>query len=187
MKPKHITLIVVAVFIVGALLLTERDKVAPGQDVKGGIVGEVSIAAPEGTNKKLSGDYAADFYIKRGDRVDTLSGSKGKKVFINFWNTWCPPCKEEMPELNKLYIDNRDKVEFIFINITPQEKSVDVVEDFLKNNKLQIPVYLDKDASVTQTYGVRSIPTTVVIGPGGEVEYASPGALTYDQAAKLIR
>jgi thiol-disulfide isomerase/thioredoxin len=176
----------VAVFIVGALLLTDRDKVPARQDDNGGIVGEVSIAAPKETDKKLSVDYAADFYIKRGDRVDTLSGLKGKKIFINFWNTWCPPCREEMPDLNQLYIANKDKVEFIFINIAPQEKSVDEIEYFLKNNKLQIPVYLDKDASVTQAYGIRSIPATVVIGTGGEVEYARSGGLTYEQAANLI-
>lgn len=186
MKPKHITLIIVAVFLLGALLFGRDREPAPGE-LNGGIAGEVSIAAPEGTDRQLSEGNPGDFYIKAGDRVDTLSGLKGKKVFINFWNTWCPPCKEEMPDLNRLYLANRNKVEFIFINIAAQENSVEDIKDYLENEKLKIPVYLDKDASVARAYGVRSIPSTVVIGSGGEVEYASPGGLSYEQAAKLIK
>lgn len=189
MKPKYLALLVAGVIVAGAVFLSGQGKDAEQQKAKAGeVAGEVSTTAPAGMKREPAGDYPApDFYITRGGRTVALSDLSDKKVFINFWYTGCPPCKEEMPALNRLYLEQGEKVEFLFINITPQEKSVSAVTDFINQEKLQLPVYLDRDAGVAQIYGVRYTPSTVVLGPGGKVIYAKPGPLTYQQAAELIK
>lgn len=185
MKPKYLAVLVAALLVAGGLLLSHRDNV-PVQ--KYDFTGEVSVTTPEGTEKDLNKEQPVpDFFIKRGEDILTLGDLRGRYIFINFWNTWCPPCKEEMPDLNRLYLENNKRVEFLFINITAQEKSVQAVADFLKENKLELPVYLDKDAGVAYAYGIRSIPTTIVVNPGGEVVYARPGLITYEEAKSLIK
>lgn len=181
MKPKHIALLVALLFVGGGILLSLRGGQAANENV-------VSISPPQGVSKKLSQDInVPDFYVTKGNQTYTLADFKGRYIFINFWNTWCPPCKEEMPDLNRLYSDYRDKnVEFLFINITPQEKTEQAIVDFLKENNLTLPVYLDREAEVAMTYGVRSIPTTVVVNSNGEVVYASPGILTFEKAKQLL-
>lgn len=189
MKTKYLALLVAGVIIAGTVFLSSQGKVTEQKKASSGeLAGEVSTSAPAGAGRELFKDYPApDFYINSDGKTTTLSELGGKKIFINFWNTWCPPCKEEMPDLNRLYLENKGKAEFLFINITAQEKTTEEVTGFLKDKKLQLPVYLDRDAGVAQLYGVRSIPTTVVLGPGGKVLYAQPGLLTYEQAAELIK
>ncbi|RJQ24877.1 MAG: TlpA family protein disulfide reductase [Peptococcaceae bacterium] len=152
------------------------------------IAGEVSITAPPGTNRTLpENQLPPSFFITRANETLTLDDLKEKYIFINFWNTWCPPCQAEMPDLNRLYLQYRNKnVEFLFINITAQEKSEKAVIEFLQQNNLQLPVFLDKKGEVAGSYGIRSIPTTIVIKPNGKVVYASPGQLTYERAESLI-
>jgi thiol-disulfide isomerase/thioredoxin len=106
-------------------------------------------------------------------KTQTLSGLKGKVVFLNFWATWCPPCREEMPDMEKLYqrFKNED-LEFLTVNI--QEGKAEV-ESFMKDFKLSFPVALDSNGDVATKYGIRGIPTTYIIGRDGRIIAAAVG------------
>lgn len=193
MNPRIVSVLVAVALLAGTVwYVSPGGKPAgPGDQQTGspGVAGEVAVTAPPGSGKTVpSGRIPPEFIVSRGGQNLLLEDFRGKYVFINFWNTWCPPCREEMPDLNRLYQDYRDKnVEFLFINITLQEKSREQVESFLKEMNLQLPVYLDRRGEVAMAYGVRSIPSTLVLNPKGEVVYARAGPLTYKQAESLIK
>lgn len=182
-----VTIALVIVLLAGVfwLLSPNRSK----NNIPQGITGEVSITAPPGVSRVLPANQVPpSFFITRANKTLTLGDLKGKYIFLSFWNTWCPPCRAEIPDLNRLYLQYRDKnVEFLFINITAWEKSEAEVTDFLQRENLQLPVYLDRRAEVAASYGVRSIPTTIVIKPDGRVVYAGAGQLTYEKAELLLQ
>jgi thiol-disulfide isomerase/thioredoxin len=102
-----------------------------------------------------------------------LSGLKGKVVFLNFWATWCPPCRSEMPDMEKLYQRFKNEgLEFLTVNI--QENKRDV-EAFMKEYKLSFPVALDSQGEVATAYGIRGIPTTYIISKDGRIIAAAVG------------
>jgi peroxiredoxin len=112
------------------------------------------------------GKPAPDFTLQNldGESV-SLSDLRGNPVMINFWNTGCPPCRNEMPYLQEVYDENRDTgLVLLTINIG---QSASTVNDFLEENKLALPVLLDSDGAVTQRYGMPGIPTTFFIDSGG--------------------
>lgn len=184
MKTKLVTLLVVVVVLVAAgLLLFRPEDGASGTQ----LAGEVSLALPGGQKAVDPYMVPPDFFIiKKGEEPVSLSELRGKPVFINFWNTWCPPCRMEMPGLDRLYREYGQDVEFIFINRTSQEKNTQDVRDFLAENNYVIPVYLDRRGEVAEAYGVNSIPATVVINAAGEISYAAAGMISYEEAKSLI-
>lgn len=218
MKPKLITVLVVAVIVTAGVWLASEGNNQPAVDsTNTELAGEVAITLPQRPNQRaLQPDHVPpDFYIikenqpeqdNQADRPDqkdrdaqieqanrasrqivALSELKGRYVFINFWNTWCPPCREEMPDLNKLYLGYGQKnVEFLFINIASQEKSVADVETFLTDNNYSMPVYLDRRGEVSTAYGVPGVPATVIIDPQGQVVYAAGGPINYESAKTLL-
>ncbi|HIJ57178.1 MAG TPA: TlpA family protein disulfide reductase [Deltaproteobacteria bacterium] len=95
-----------------------------------------------------------------------LSDFKGKVVFLNFWATWCPPCKYEMPSMQKLY-DKLKHKKFAMVAVDLQEP-VHRVKDFVKAYKLSFTVLLDSKGDVGRQFGISSIPTTFILdGRGG--------------------
>lgn len=121
-------------------------------------------------------------------KLETLSGEtvrlsdlKGKKVFINFWATWCPPCKKEMPEMQKFYEEYSDEVEILAVNATGQEKGIKTVEDFIESGNYTYPILLDKKLKVTEDYKAFALPTTYFIGTNGVIQQPRKvGPMTYD-------
>lgn len=107
----------------------------------------------------------------------------GKVTVLNFWATWCPPCREEMPELAKFAAAN-PAVAFYAVNL---EEAAPKVADFLREHGYTMPVLLDTRGSVAQTYRVRAIPTTVVIDRDGVVKYRKTGPVTAAELAGVIR
>ncbi len=118
------------------------------------------IPAPEFTLKDLNG------------REVSLKDHRGKIVFLNFWATWCPPCRDEMPSMEKLYNEFR-KEDFVILAIDLQE-SERRVKAFRDEFKLNFPILLDSDGMIGLAYGVRSIPTTYLVDREG---YLIGGAL----------
>lgn len=126
-----------------------------------------------------------------------LSNYKGKVVFLNFWATWCPPCKEEMPIIQELYEEfGENKNEVIILGITNptteenpngQDKNIDEIKYFLQENNYSFPTVFDKTGIYFDNFKIRAFPTTYIIGKDGEIKAAIPGALTKQQMLKLIK
>lgn len=106
---------------------------------------------------------------------------KGRVVVLNFWATWCGPCKEEMPSLQALHASDPGKPVVIGINV---KETASTVQRFVTAQRLDFPVVLDPWGEVTRQWGVRIYPTTILLGPDGkarwrvvgEVDWASPQA-----------
>ena len=118
--------------------------------------------------EKNSVSKAPDFTLKDvHGRALSLSSLKGKVVLINFWATWCPPCKAEMPSMNKLYHDLRAQgFEVIAVST---DTSLSTIKDFLAENRLDFPVLFDEDKTVTRQYHVFSMPTTFLVDRNGMI------------------
>lgn len=125
-----------------------------------------------------------------------LSDYKGKIVFLNFWATWCPPCKEEMPNIEELYNElGKNKNDVIILGITNpvteenpngQDKNIDEIKYFLQENNYSFPTVFDKTGIYFDNFKIRAFPTTYIIGKDGEIKTAIPGAMTKQQMLKLI-
>lgn len=135
------------------------------------------------------GDKAYDFALldKEGNEI-RLSSLKGKTVFLNFWASWCGPCKYEMPHMQKVYEEYKDKdVVILAVNITASEKvGIEGVKDFLDENKYTFPVLFDKDGAVSDLYMVRSIPSTYLINKDGIIVNLVQGAMDEEAIKKQI-
>ena len=126
-----------------------------------------------------------------------LSNYKGKVVFLNFWATWCPPCKEEMPIIEELYKEfGENKNDVIILGITNpvteenpngQDKNIDEIKYFLQENNYSFPTIFDKTGIYFDNFKIRAFPTTYIIGKDGEIKTAIPGAMTKQQMLKLIK
>jgi peroxiredoxin len=120
------------------------------------------------------GAKAPDFELKTltGEKVK-LSNLKGKKVMLNFWATWCPPCKAEMPEMEQFSKQMDKDIVILAVNIDPQLD----VQGFVNENKITFPIPLDVDDKVNETYQVLSIPTTYFIDSKGIIQNKYTGSM----------
>lgn len=130
------------------------------------------------------GDAAPDFQLNQiSDEVDQstvqLSDLEGKGVMLNFWATWCEPCKAEMPYMQDLYPEYKEKgVEIVAVSLDGTEL---VVDQFINEYDLTFPVPHDKNGEVKDLYKIGPMPTTYFINPDGEIEEIVQGALTLDR------
>jgi thiol-disulfide isomerase/thioredoxin len=108
-----------------------------------------------------------------------ISDWKGKVVIIDYWATWCGPCRQSFPSLQKLYLRYKDNPNVVFAIVNVWERSddrVQTVKDFMaKNTSLTFPMYLDKDDSVVGKFGVTGIPTKFYLGKDGRVQFKEVG------------
>ena len=108
----------------------------------------------------------------------TLSEYKGKTIFLNFWATWCPPCKRELPDFDKLCKEYGDKVVFMMVNLTDGRRdTVDGTKNFVSKNGYTFPVYFDTEYNGADAYNVSSIPQTTFIDANGNVYTTRIGAM----------
>jgi peroxiredoxin len=130
--------------------------------------------APQADSKKASerppmeGLKAPDFTLPTLDGKEVkLSDYAGKIVFLNIWATWCAPCKEEMPSMQKLFELMRGK-DFVMLTMSIDEKK-ETVEAFMKENKLTLPVALDQQQKVSPLYRITGVPESYIIDKSGMV------------------
>ncbi|TFG60518.1 MAG: TlpA family protein disulfide reductase [Spirochaetales bacterium] len=112
---------------------------------------------------------APDFILKNlAGESKTLTSYRGKIVFLNFWATWCPPCREEMPSIEKLHREFKNEP-FVILAIDLRE-DLPTVAKFIKDNKYTYEILLDETGLVGgDLYGVEGIPTTYIIGKDGRI------------------
>ncbi|MEI6388470.1 MAG: TlpA disulfide reductase family protein [Spirochaetota bacterium] len=122
---------------------------------------------------------AGDFSIEslNGGSV-TLSESKGKVVMLNFWATWCPPCRAEMPSIEILSKKMKGKA-FAIMAISVGETK-DTVAKFIALQKYSYPIYLDPDSKLGTAFNASSIPTTYIFGKDGKAIAGIQGSRQYD-------
>ena len=159
------------------MLLAVSPSVAKAQDQS------AEIAKTTLINK---GDKAPNFTVEMvdGSKVQ-LSKLKGKVVVVNFWATWCPPCREELKQVQKQLIDRFKGKDFLFLPISRGEKK-SVVEAFRKKNNYTFPMGLDPEQSIYKLYASNYIPRNFVVGKDGKVIYVSVG-YTPEEFAEMIK
>lgn len=121
----------------------------------------------------------------------TLEDYKGKVIFLNFWATWCGPCRAEMPEIQDLYEKYKDSEDVVVLGVAApsmgQETSQQGIEEFLETNGYTYPVLMDANWELFQGYGISAFPTTFMIDVDGNVYGAIRGQITYDIMEDIIR
>ena len=128
---------------------------------------------------------APDFILNdlNGQPVN-ISDYQGRILFLNFWQTTCPPCIEEMPDFLDFMEDQPDDVTWLTVNFGENETLVR--EFFATYDFLGIPTVLDPDSNVRFQYGVFGAPVTFVIDPDGVIQYMNIGQLTYEDMGILV-
>lgn len=129
--------------------------------------------------------------IDQNGAEHTLSDYKGKTVFLNFWATWCPPCRSEMPEIQTLYEEyGYNEEDLVVLGIAApnigQEGDVESITTFLNENGYTFPVVMDEAGMFMNLYGIRAYPTTFMILKDGNVYGYVEGALTGDIMRSIV-
>ena len=118
----------------------------------------------------------------------SLKSLRGKVVFLNFWATWCLPCRHEMPAMERLYGRLKEKG-FEILAVSIDARGEEVVAPFVKKLGLTYPILLDRDMDALRAFGVRGMPTTFLIDREGRIAHLAVGPREWDgkDALKLIR
>lgn len=131
-----------------------------------------------------AGDKAPDFVLKDvNGQTHQLSEYEGKGVFLNFWGTWCEPCKKEMPHMEKLVKEYEGQVEILAVNVGESDFQV---KNFAKQYGLTFPLALDTGKEVMDTYGVDPLPTTFMIKPDGTIDQIVIGGLIQEEQVRAL-
>jgi thiol-disulfide isomerase/thioredoxin len=133
---------------------------------------------------------APDFTLKDMDeKAHSLSAYRGKVIMLNFWATWCPPCRREIPSMESIYQD-LGKSGFVVLAVNEFETPDHV---FAYTGQLSVfptfPILFDHDSKVSQAYGVKGLPTTVLIDKRGRTVYRAVGGRDFDhpEVRKIVR
>ncbi len=149
-------------------------------------------APPEAEQEETELPTALDFeLVDQYGNTHTLADYKGKVIFMNFWATWCGPCKAELPDIQILYEKYKDSEEVAVLGIAApdygQEGSEEQIKAFLEENNITYPVLMDRSQSLFWGYGINAYPTTFMINEDGNVYGAVRGQITYDIMEDIIR
>lgn len=145
------------------------------------LAGLIALLAPLVASAAEVGKTAPDFTLKSlsGENLK-LSEMTGNVVLINFWASWCGPCREEMPLLNALH-NKYQPLGFTVLGINVEE-DVNGAKGFLENTPVDFPVLLDNSNQVSRQYKVIAMPTTVVLDRDGNMRYLHEGYKSGDEA-----
>ncbi|MBM7572134.1 redoxin domain-containing protein [Aquibacillus albus] len=182
--------VLIAVFVYELTENHQNNKSSSNSNNEIDVTGDTSvdgtaIVAPN--DKALEvGEKAPNFTLETidGQKV-TLSDFEGQIVYLNFWATWCGPCRVEMPEMHDFQNEFEEKVEMIAVNVTNTESSVEVVEDFVARGDFSFTIVLDVESKVSEQYNLLNLPTTYIIGKDGKIKERVMGQMTYEYMEEL--
>lgn len=146
------------------------------------------ISNPDEEDASQPAQYGAPnftVYDKDGNAVE-LWDFVGKPIVLNFWASWCGPCRGEMPHFEKAYKENTD-IEFVMVNATTSSnETVSAAKKLIEDNGYTFPVYFDNDGQAAMTYGVYSLPMTMLIDVNGDPIGYVTGMLSEEALDELI-
>ena len=146
----------------------------------------IVVATSHVVAKEKTQHLASNFTLKNLDGEEvSLSQFRGKYLLINFWATWCGPCKVEMPSLEKLYQQFKSD-NFDIIGISNDMFGERVVRPYIKATNLTFPMLLDQRMIVSRRYGIVSLPTTILIDPQGVIIGVLRGAEDWSDPETLL-
>lgn len=134
------------------------------------------------------GESAPDFTLTnlQGESM-SLSDYRGNKVILNFWASWCGPCRSEMPDMQKFYEAKQDEnIEILAVNLTHFERQREHVEKFVEEFGITFPIPLDEENQQYETYEVLTIPTTFFIDEKGIIQQKHVGPMSYEFMEETI-
>lgn len=135
-------------------------------------------------NKNLAPNFTV--YDLEGNEVN-LTDFFGKPIIVNFWASWCGPCKMEMPDFDAAYATYKDEIVFLMVNMTDgSRETLEKASSFIADSEYTFPVYYDTEYSAAITYSVSSLPTTYFINADGELIAHARGAIDADTLQKGI-
>ncbi len=131
---------------------------------------------------------APDFVMLNQDGEEVrLADFVGKPILVNFWATWCPPCREELPYFEKAYAEYQQDAVFLIVNETDGRRdTIGKAETFIQENNYSFPLYFDTQGSGAKAYSILSIPVTVLIDPDGGLAYQHIGALSETELFDML-
>jgi len=134
------------------------------------------------------GQSAPDFELKTQDgKSIKLSDYRGQKVLLNFWASWCPPCKKEIPDLNEFYSEHKmEKITILSVNMTYSEKNKQTIQAFQDMYKIRYPVVLDQTGTIAGLYKIITIPTSYFIDSNGIIQKRIIGPLQKETIKNLM-
>lgn len=164
------------------------------QNANADYIAKAEEPAKETKEEKLP---AYDFELKdQYGNTHKLSDYKGKVVFLNFWATWCPPCREEMPHIEEIYKEygyNKNDVIILGVaspataeNPSPQDESEEKIKAFLTKNNYTFPVVFDVKGEIFRNYYINAFPTTFMIDREGNIMGYVAGGLSKENMKKII-
>ena len=129
---------------------------------------------------------APDFQLQDMDgKLHRLSDYRGKPVIINFWTTWCPPCREEIPSMNRAWQQlEQEEIAMLAINMGEDEETIFI---FSADYPADFPILMDRDGKVIEEWPVKGLPTTYVIAPDGRIAFRAIGSREWDDKSLLDR
>ncbi|MCI8962445.1 MAG: TlpA family protein disulfide reductase [Eubacterium sp.] len=133
-------------------------------------------------------ESAPDFTVyDKNDKEVNLSDFRGKPTIVNFWASWCGPCKMEMPDFEEKYRALGNEINFLMVNMTDgSRETVKIASNFIKKEDYTFPVYFDTKSDAAIAYSVYSLPTTYFIDSDGYVVAQSTGAINSETLQKGI-
>ena len=150
------------------------------------ILAFLTLFSVSATAQVKEGENAPNFTLKNLDGKEiSLNQFRGKHVLINFWATWCGPCKIEMPSLEALYERFKDR-NFVLLAISNDMFGANIVKPFVKAHNINFPVLLDQRLKVSNAFGVVSLPTTFMIDPQGKIIGALFGAEDWATPSNIL-
>ncbi len=166
--------VVIVLLLIGAVVFATRSKDS-GNTV-------ANIPSGESVSQQIAPDFTLE---KLGGGTISLAEYKGRKgVVLDFWTTWCPNCKRNMPRLNAFYEKYKDQVEVIGINM---QENPSLVQKTITKWGITFPIALDSNSSVTRAYGVRYTNVHVLIDKEGNVVRLIPGDISEADILELIK
>ncbi len=187
MNKKNVILVIVlavilaAILVLGAIFYKELSKIVKGE--------ETETTVESGTEDVAEKNTAQSFTVYDGDGNATeLSEVLGKRpIVVNFWTSWCPPCRSELPDFDDAYDDWGDEVEFFMVNLTDgKRETLETAKKFVEECGYDFPVYYDTDGYAASVYSVYSIPVTVFIDKNGNEVHSRIGAMSGDDLEEWI-